>query len=240
MRITDLSTVRTKARLYADERPGGSSAFITDAELDTLINSECAAYWDLLISSGGPDLFESTNTLTFTTASAVLPSDYYQIRSAHIVWSTNDYEEIESLDHIADRDAYLNQFTTFGRGTCKAYTIRVNPTANTNVASMTIYPTPTANTSVEIKYVRTCPVLSANTDPFPAVNNWDRLIARSVACEIRTIAGLPNTFLTKLRDEDVDRITQLVNNRPTETAKVRLVDGKRTRQNRRVLPRYGS
>jgi hypothetical protein len=203
-----LATVRANARLYADERPGGSDTFISEPECNRLINLALKEFYDLLVAARGHEYYETESTSIVTvagTATYSLPADFYQLLSVDLRWATDRVEPVPALSSPADRHRFASSGLRWSENTPKAFRLRAG--------LIEFFPTPAgAPVTVVLRYVPTCPALTADTGAagsFDGVNGWDRLIALRVACEIRTINGLPATWLNSMYEQERDRIQAL-------------------------------
>jgi hypothetical protein len=202
-KVATLAEVRTKARLYADERPGGASGvFITDSEANTLVNGALGEFYDLLVSARGHEHYETEDDFLTTPGTANYASlSFYQLLSVHLRWSATSMEEVPALNNIADRHPFVNGAASWAEGTRKAFRVKGN--------TIEFFPTPTAETEVIVRFIAPFTSLTGDNDTFDGMNGWDRLVALRVAIEMRTIAGQPATFLMGLYQQERERIEEL-------------------------------
>lgn len=79
-----LSDLRTRTRARADQQAGGSSGFLSNDEIDVLINDALYELYDL-ITAEAPDFFETTASLTLSgaateaNATGALASDFHEM-----------------------------------------------------------------------------------------------------------------------------------------------------------------
>lgn len=225
-----VASMIANARLYADER---ATAFLSDAEVLRLLNHAIAEHRDLLIAAQGPHHFELETAINTTanTSYVVLPDAFYRLLSVHVDWSSTqnrtDLEEIEQLDNIADRDAYLNRNQPWTKNSYKACMIGGQATENNNTGyRLHLFPTPqNSTTPIVVRYVKDFADLGLG-DSLWITNGHDRMICLRTACEIRNIQGLPTTFLERRYEADRARIEEAVMNRSNEPSKIRDVEGK--------------
>jgi len=203
--------VRALARLYADERPGGSEAFISDADCNTLINGALKEFYDLLVAARGHEFYETEDTSVTTangTATYSLPADFYQLLSVDLRWAADRLEPVGALASVADRYRYVSSGVSWGESAPKAFRQRG--------ALIELFPTPTSAVTVVLRYVPVCPELTADSGAngsFDGVNGWERLIALRVACEMRTIAGQPASWLNGMYERERERVEELASQR---------------------------
>lgn len=230
-----VATIMANARLYADER---ATSFVTDAELLRLTNLAIAEHRDLLMQAQGPHNYEKEVAYGGTAGVdyIVLPETFYKLLSVHKSWNAakTDLEEIPQLSHIEDRDVYINEGQPWAKGSFKACMLGGQGTENAYAAEegprLYLYPTPTSNFSavtdpILVRYVQDQPTLTSGDELF-IVNGHDRMISLRVACELRTIQGLPTTFLERRYEADRARIEEMAMNRSNEPSRVRDVEGR--------------
>lgn len=210
------ATVRANARLYADERPGGSDTFVTDPECNRLINLALREMYDLLVAARGHEYYEAEDTTSIVlatgTATYALPTDVYQLLAVDVRWATDRLEPLPKLASVADR--YKFNGLTWGEGAPKAFHLKRDRT--TGASQIEFFPTPKAGATLVLRYLPPCPELTADTGTdgsFDGVNGWDRMVALRVACELRTISGQPASWLNSMYERERDRIEQLAADR---------------------------
>lgn len=214
-RLVTLAQLRADARLYADQRPGGANAFISDAELNRLINLTLPKFYDLLVQARGEDYYTKRTALPSesgarsTTAGVsdyVLPDDFYQIVSVKLAWSSTDWEEVsrrQTLDGA--RFHWFGAPDVWQRGYRKGYQLAG--------ARLRFLPVPTAATNFVLEYVPTCPVLSADADTFDGVNGWEDLVALGVALRMHGIQESDSSQLAALYREALDHVETMAHER---------------------------
>ncbi len=203
------------ARLYADERPAGSGAFISTTDDLLLVNTAVQSLHDLLLSLGGEDYFAADASLSTVagTATITLPSTFYRLVSLHIQWATNRREELTEL--TAEGDRYLlTDLNGWGEGTRKAFRIVAN--------NLELYPTPTSVQTLLMRYVPVATVLAALSDSTPSINGWHKLCALQIAAEMRTVRGQANGMLQQAYAKELERIETIAAERTqNEPARIR-------------------
>lgn len=209
-----LATLRANSRLFADLRGAdAATGFISDEELDRLINLRLAEFYDLLVSARGQEYYETVGQLTATPSVATipLPATFYQLLSLHAVWSSSEREQLDPLTSLHQVHQFQN--ASWARGNAKRYRLRG--------ALLELFPTPSYAATLDIRYVPVCPKLSdavpGTSDVFDSVNGWDRLIAIGVAIDIRTINGQPATFLMNQLAQERERVEELASQRDAGT-----------------------
>lgn len=202
-RNVTLSQLRSDARLYADERPGSGSSFITETECTRLVNLAIAELYDLLVAARGHEYYETVSTALSTssgTATVSLPNDFYQLLAVHLQWSANCLEAVPDLAHVQDRHALMNM-ATWAQGTPKAFRLRGS--------LMEFFPTPTTSTTLALRYIPAFTDLSADGDTFDGINGWERYVTLRVAIEMRVISQRPYADLERLLEREKERIDGL-------------------------------
>lgn len=206
-----IDSILTKARLYADQRPGGANAFISDTEGLSLVNGAVGELYDLLVALRGPEYYITDTTVALTTDNVAtaatdghvgrydLPADFYQLLAAAIEWDTDDIETLGDYTTVAQRAHYQN-FSDWGRWSIKAYRLRGS--------QIELIPAPTTDETMRITYVPTFTDLTSG-QTFDTVNGWDKLVALKVAIEMREIEEQPVGHLEKLYERELQRVESL-------------------------------
>lgn len=216
------AVIRKNARLFADQRPGGGSTFVADAEYNDLINLALADLYDRLLAARGHEYYETdlepptsgAITTANGTATYSLPDDFYQMLAVDLRWGTR-LEQVPALEHIADRARFND--APWDEGCGKAYRLRV--------ALIEFFPTPTSAVPVVLRYVPTCPELANDSSTFDGVNGWDRAVSLSVAIQARAIEKVAAGDLRELYAAELERIDQMAADRVASVAqRVRDVD----------------
>jgi hypothetical protein len=207
--------VRALARLFADQRPdGGKKKFIEDPEINDLIDLAFAEHWDRLVAARGHEYYASKSTAISTangTALYNLPADFYELLSFGLRWTVDRLERVRALNSLDD--AFQFNGLQWGEGTHKRYRV--------GNAQVELFPTPNAVVPTELRYVPTCPKLTTDegaAGSFDGVNGWHRVIALSVAMQMRMVAGRELGNLVELYDRDVERIEALAADRAAAAA----------------------
>lgn len=212
-RTVTLAQLRSLALLYADERPGGASTFITTTEANQLVNLALTELYDLLVAARGHEYYETTTEAVSTTAgsaTANLPSDFYELLALHLKWSATDIEPIDALEDIADRHRLVN-WGTWSQWSPKAFRIRGTV--------IEFFPTPSTTTVLQIRYVPVFTDLAMDASTFDGVNGWEKLVALRAAIEMRAINRQPGGELERLYERERDRVEALAADRASATPK---------------------
>jgi hypothetical protein len=206
------------ARLYADERPGGTNAFIPDAgsgSATTLVNGALAELYDLLVAAGGHEYYLKDATLAIVAGTSVytLPTDFYQAQTIHLPWASDDWEYVAPFEQ-AERMRLMN-FQVWGRRTPKGYRIKGAQTTTADAeASIEFLPVPTTAIGATLRYVPVfTPLVDLVNDNFSSVNGWHKLVALKVAVEMRAIGKKAAGELTGLYAEQLERIKEMADKR---------------------------
>jgi hypothetical protein len=209
------SALRDKARLYADMRPGGTSEFLTNIEVNGLINGACAELWDRLVALRGHDYFETVNTSLPTvagTATITLPADFYQLLAFDLAWASDRLEPVGAMQNIADR--YQFNGVAWAEGAPKAFRVR-GSAAGTQL--LELFPTPTTAVNTAIRYVPSFTPIDTGTGgdvaTIDGINGWDKSVALRVAIEMRMVAGLSTADLARLYEAELERVDSIATER---------------------------
>jgi hypothetical protein len=174
--------IRTDARLLADERPGGASAFVSDDECNRLIDTHTRGLYDRLIAARGQEFYADDDAISIVggTSRYNLPSDFYQLFTLTLEWSSTNHELLEPFEML-ERARY--RAAGWGQGSPKGYRLRG--------AQIEILPTPTGSVTGRLEYVPAFAGFSADTGAggtFDGVNGWERWISVSVAIDLRIVS----------------------------------------------------
>jgi hypothetical protein len=220
-RTVTRATVRKNARLYADQRPGGGSTFISDDEYNDLINLEFPKLYDRLVAAAGPEFYEEESTGLATAAGAAtiaLPTNFYQLNACDLRWNADKLEPVRELPHSADR--YQFNGVLWAEDSPKAQRVRKS--------LLEFFPTPSTVVEVVLRYVPTCPMLTAESGTggtFDGVNGWDNAVSLGVAIAARGIEKVSAGDLIRLYEAEIARIDEIAADRASSSApKVRDVD----------------
>ena len=203
MRNVTLSQMRLDARLYADQRAGGTVAYITDTELDRLINLSITGLYDVLVKAGGHEYYRSsisfvtTSTVNMYSGTPYVPADHYITLRMALNWGNSEIEDLRGLSLL--EFSTLETHGTWGRGMPKGYRLQ-------GPDQIEIRPTPTSANTITHVYVPTFADMTTTTATFNGVNGWERVVALDVAMQIRAIMEKSYADLQALYERDMKRI----------------------------------
>lgn len=221
-RAVRLDALRDDCRLYADQRPGGASAFISDTELTRLVNQEIRQLYDRLVLARGQDHYLDTATITLVagTATYALDADLMQMVWMGINWGAGNLEEIPTWQH-AEYATYQN-WQSWTQGSPKAYRMR-------GTSTVEFVPTPTAAGTVEYRFVPAFTDLSADSDTFDGINGWEEAVVLPVAMKMRVIADQDMNDLGRLYERVSQRIDEMAAGLSNEPKRIQDVSGRGAR-----------
>lgn len=201
MKSVARSQIRTDARLLSDERPGGAGAFVSDSEVNRLIDVHTAKLYDKLLKARGQEYYADEDTISVVagTSRYSLPDDFYELLSLTLEWGAGNHEDLEPYEFL-ERSGYRN-LLTWARGSAKGYRVR-----GTEVEFL---PVPQSPVTCRIQYVPAFTDFANDGATFDGVNGWERWIVLSVAIDLRTIRKLPFGDLQQLLSVEDDRIEEL-------------------------------
>ena len=156
-----LLELRTQAKDRADMK---NSAFLSDTEWNTNINSAAAELYDILVSVA-EDYYTTSATITTSGATATLPSDFYKL--VGIDYSLGGQNVPMSPFVFRDRLLYANQ---------NGNTLRYRLVGS----SLTFIPTPPTQ-SMTLWYVPAFQKLTLDASTFNGVNGWEDYIVADAA-----------------------------------------------------------
>jgi hypothetical protein len=217
--------LRTDARLYADQRPGSSSSFISDAELTRLVNIKGRELYDLLVEARGSAYYatEATIAIVGGTSRYDLPSNFYQLDSVTLEWTDQDHELMFTVGSTRLRIAYESTWHKWSRYDAKAYRLRAS--------QLEILPEPSSDVTCKLQYVPVYVDLVNDADTFDGINGWEKMLTVGVAMEMREIEKRPSATLANMYAEQLARIDVMKSERDAEAPK-EIVDVQRLRARR--------
>jgi hypothetical protein len=223
MGLVNRAYMRNLARRYANELPGGSSAFIPDSDatanavsLDNIINLKLASFYDLLVQARGHENYAvdaAVNTVA-GTATYALPADCYQVLSIHLEWAPMQFEVLHATS-VRERVYYQN-WTYWARNAPKAYRLRGTQAAAGQ--TLELFPTPSSAVLARVRYIPEFAPLADDVTTFDSVNGWENLIALAAAIDLRTFAEKDLGSLPGLLAKEEARIRGLADQRSANEA----------------------
>lgn len=205
MTAVTLANLRSRARTYAEERPGGTTVFLTDPELTVIINDCIKELYDILVAARGHEFYISSANLALVAGTETynLPADFYELEDVQLVWSATEVEPVQAFERN-ESDWYRN-FTTWGRWTPKAFRL--------SGGSIQFLPTPKSAVTATLIYIPTFTDLSGDSQTFDGVNGWELLVTLEAAIAIRAMQKLETGPLEMRRDRQLARIQALASER---------------------------
>jgi hypothetical protein len=248
MQLVTLDQIETDARLYADQRAtsGASAQFIDQTEARRLINQHGRKLYDLCILAR-PEFYaiELRATLNDPTLGACVSGrrlfipmpqcpPFYLLLGLEIVWTPTN---IEPIEEIRAADSYRYESTgIWGQWESKGYVLGGALDGDGEGVYVAPGPPGLDGTTIRCRYVPAWQDLGAknckncDNDSFNAVNGWDRLLAYSVAREMRGIMrAQEDPWLERAYAEEKDRIETMARER----------NAQEPLEIRDVEPRYG-
>lgn len=211
-----VASVMSLARVYADERPGGSSSFVSDNELTNIVEVEAAELYDLLVAARGHEYAKSVDTdvTASGTASYALPSDFYQLLRLELSWGAQDIELVQPFEQL-EAHVFKN-IGEWGQDSCKGFRIQGQ--------FFELVPTPTSVVSYSLHYI---PILGTLTSEstIDSVNGWHDAVAMGAAAKLCVIDGRLDQARVwrEEKERTVQRIREMADDRAA-TQPNRVVD----------------
>lgn len=153
-----------------------TNAFATDAEIDALLNSYLAEFYDELIDAKGPQYFRATPQAIMTipgVTSYDLSTLFYKLISVDLTWGPNIVRSARPFEE-AERNRF-KWVAGWSHDTDVYYQIQGPPQAPAIAPAaqkIVFQPSPTSATQVTINYCEIYRPLSAVTDQVNGVNGW--------------------------------------------------------------------
>lgn len=175
MSIVTLATLRTRARQRADME---NSGFISDSELNSIINASYAELYDLLVSKYGEDYFVA-DAFTITTISNMetysLPSDFYKLLGVDFKLDASNWASLQKFD-FSDRNLYQS-------GSTQLINILKYRIFGSNLK---ITPIPSAGEILRVWYIPLPTTLASDSDSFSGINGFEEYVVIDAAIKMLT------------------------------------------------------
>lgn len=204
-RTVTLAQLRADARLYADQRATGTDQFLTDAEVDRLINQACAELYGTIVQARGDEELLSSEQLTTTVNDHLLSlvNPFWQIVSVSIPRG----DETEFIEHSPSVRHWIeSRALPWGDWSPKFYRV-------VGDHGLDITPKPRTVETVDVVYIPPWTDLVLDTDTWDGVNGWEKAVALKVAMEMRAIEESPTEDLERRYAEIWGQIEQLAADR---------------------------
>lgn len=214
--LVTLATLRSRARLYANARPGGASQHVSDTDLNAIINDCLKELYDVLVAARGHDYYTTLTTSALSTIPGqveynmltAIPT-FYELQSIALIWSATDWEPMG--DFSPGEEALYRSRAVWGRWSPKAY--RLTST------KLTILPAPTTTTQLAIRYIPAFVEMTQDNETFDGVNGWDLLVTLNAAIAMRSLEQRETGDLEKRRDVQYARIESMAADRAASEPK---------------------
>lgn len=185
-----LLSMRTDVRRRGGfETNDQANAFATDVEVNALLNSYLAEFYDELIAAKGPGYFRATPLLIMTasgTDTYALPLDFYKLISVDITWGQNIVRSGRPFE-----EAERNRFKWLGEGwnynTPVFYQIQggAQSVASPPVKQIRFQPIPSGATAVTVNYIPAFNPLSSDGHMFDSINQWADFAVYSAIADLK-------------------------------------------------------
>ncbi len=195
MATETLANLRTRIRQRTDNEHTGED-FVTDAELNQLINKSYRELYALLVKAGLHSVPETSYSIPITGATSyALPDDFYAIQD---VFRTDGAWRTRLRRHGARTRPNA---TTVG----DAYSYRTSGVGTGAVIEL--YPTPSAGTYT-MYYVAIPAVLALDADLVDGVLGWEEYIVLDVSIDVLQKEGLKTDELQLRKAQMFTRISE--------------------------------
>lgn len=179
MATVTLATLRSKVRTRADMP---TASFITDAELDEIINSAWGELYDLLVGTFEDyNLSSGTISVVSGTDTYSLASDFYKVRGVDLLISgaAGNFVPLKRYEwsERGDLSSVYRGATLVSGGESLRYTIRGDATGNPKIV---FAPVPDGSYSVKVWYVPERVTLTVVQDLI-LVASWEEFLVTLAA-----------------------------------------------------------
>src|SRR6185369_115459 len=207
-RTSTLLSLSTQARQRADMV---NSSFITDAELNSYINSSYAELYDLLtscfedyyVTSGNISLVQGQDTYT-------LPADFYKLLGVDLVVDSQGNAVTLHAFQFSERNAYV--FTPTWNVVGLNY-LRYHLIGD----SIKFVPAPTQTHTIKLYYVKAPVVLAADGDLIDGVSGWEEYVICDAAIKMLQKEESDVSVVMAQKNGLIKRINEMSANRDAGT-----------------------
>lgn len=156
-----LATMRTIARQRAGME---NSTFITDSELDNLINASLRRLYNLLVDARGQGYYKAQTSFNTSNGQEAygLPADFYQLVSVDAVLGTMTLTVHPYMEE--ERNRYLIPYA-WGTGLPLYYRLMAG--------NIRFIPQPTGIYQITLGYIPAPTVLTSGSDSFDGIAGWE-------------------------------------------------------------------
>lgn len=180
-----LLTLRTRVRQRSNLE--GETGFITDTEVNDLINQAIALWYDLIVNTtwGGATYFKTYSFATVAQQSGyALPADWLHIESVDVFIApgSNNNQVISARPYQREN---RNLFRFWNVTWNYAYPIFYRVQGQT----LNFIPTPPGQFNIALNYIATAPTLVVDGDTLDSINSWDEYIVLCAAIKCLTKTG---------------------------------------------------
>ncbi len=171
-RLVTLASLKEQARQRADQV---NSGFVSDSELELLINTSLTELYDLLVGAYGEDYFVGDPyAITSTGVSKYdLPDDFYKLVGVDFKVDSVNWRTMKPFMFAERNRGYLS-----GNSSGDTYKYRLRG------SQIEIRPTPPTGRQFQIHYAPACPVLDDDTDEFDFINGWEEFVILGAAIDM--------------------------------------------------------
>lgn len=212
-----LAQLRSDSRLWADQRDSGSDPFITDPELDRIINVELAKLYDRLVAARGQWRYQKDGGSLITPADfgiCTLPDDFYETIAIYDATGAPATAPVE-IPAATLEDAAILIRQRYTRGCRAGYLMGGG-------GKFTILPYPPTTSAFLLQYIPVCPTLTDPADTFDGVNGWDEAVSLGAAIRMRMIEETDYSDIARLYADAIERIDKMAAEREArEPSRVR-------------------
>jgi hypothetical protein len=184
-----LLTMRTRARQRADQE---NSGFITDPELNYLLNVSCAELYDLLVSAYDDEYFSTTQDISTVsgTESYALSSTFYKLLGVDLVLSSSQISPMKKFT-FGERSQYKSAL--FNAQGSDSFCYRLN------AGNILLSPIPSSVRTVRVTYVPAMTTLALDGDTFDGINGWEEyaIIDAAIKMKIKEDSGIQELVYEK-------------------------------------------
>lgn len=196
-----LAELTSIIRVRADQENG---TFVSDSDIETMINGSAAALWDTILDYAGPDSFLSSTdvpTVAGTADYTLAATDIYRVVAVDISFSYG-WDEIPSAT-LRQRHKYQNR-SGWSAPSNTAYILTGRDADG--LQKIRFLPTPTAVHTFRVIYLPVAFDVDSST-PLVSFSGWDEYVIADVCAKILEKEESAAAPFIKRRDE---RLAQII------------------------------
>lgn len=206
MRTFTFGQLKQRSRERADMV---NSQFISNSELESLVNESATELYDLLVTTLGADYYveELAFPLVANQDTYPLPNDFYKMAGVDLISGSGKPLTVKPF-MFQERNRYNNSLI-YDASTDGVLRLRYRIVGN----NIRFIPDVRANYSVSLWYHPACPVMTNDVDTFDGINGYEELVILLTAMKMLQKEESDTSALERRYQYLVERIQSSAANR---------------------------